>query len=198
MLVLLVTCQIGVTPIRADDGDFVKDRIVLLVEEGTPLSFAVPPNSPHPTGLTGLLSQVKFGPIGSFTTGLKSGGDVTELLEFFLLTQMPLVAGDVLGTFSLPRGQIKDEHEAWLTFSPEPSHFAEEFGLDPALVPVIIVTAEGTIQGGTGKYKDATGTSKLYLKVEVIPPFDNPTILTRTAQFVFEFDKRNEHDDDDN
>jgi len=96
-------------------------------------------------------------------------------------------AGPFDGTFSLPRGDIEDEHTTWLTLSPEPPQFATEFGLPPEAIAVIVVTAEGTMTGGTGRYSNASGATKFFFKVEL--PFDLSALpISRGGQFVFEFD----------
>lgn len=187
VLALSVASHFVATTVRAEGPDLFKNRIVLLVEEGETI-FLVPPD--FPSGTSGALSRVRFGPVGSFETGLLSGEPLVPFL-MDALVYGSAIAGPVGGTFSLPRGQIEDEHTAWITLSPEAPMFAEALGVDPENVAVLIVTAEGVITGGTGRYSGATGMSKLYLKVEL--PVDQsarPIALpiARTAQFVFEFD----------
>ena len=187
MLTLSIPWLLDTTAVRAAYSDFFKNRIVLIVEEGETIEL-VPPSLP--TGTSGPISRVKFGPIGSYVSSILSGEPVSpNIIE--ALTTGASIAGPVSATYSLPRGEIEDVHMAWLTLSPEEPKFAEVFDVPPEQVAVLISTGDGIISVGTGRFSDAVGTSTLYLKIEL--PFNPDTGLpiampiARAGQFVFEF-----------
>ena len=170
--------------LQTENPGFQKNRLVLLVEEGETI-FLVPPELP--IGTSGPISKEKFGPIGTFESGLLSGEPlVPVLIEVF--TTGSAIAGPLGSVFSLPEGQIEEEHTAWLTISPEEPRFAAEFGALPEELAVVIVTTEGVITGGTRRFRNAAGTSKLYLKIEV-PKNLSALPIARAGQFVLEFER---------
>ena len=156
-MLLVVTFHLSSTAVHAQDPDFDKNRLVLIVEEGETV-FLVPPAMP--TGTSGSVSGVKFGPVGAFETGLLSGAPLAPFL-IEVLTTGSSIAGPVGGTFSNLNGVITDEHTAWLTLSPEAPRFAVELGTSPENVAVIVATAEGVITGGTRRYSNKTGSIRV-------------------------------------
>lgn len=185
MLVYVTFVTVATGPAWSQGRPNFHNRLVLMVEEGETIQF-VPPALP--TGSSAPISLVNVGPVGSYLTALNSG--TLEPVFLNLVTNGHATAGPFTGAFSLPTGEIADEHTAWFTISPEPPRLAQHFPNLPAGVGVlvIVVTAEGTITGGSGQYHDASGVTKIYLKVEVPADF-SAFPLARTAQFVFEFDQ---------
>ena len=96
--------QFGVTEARADG---LKNRLVLIVEEGDTI-FLVPPPLQEPIGTSGAISLVRLGPVGTFETGLLSGESLAPVL-IEVITTGSAIAGPVGGTFTIGIGAIEDE-----------------------------------------------------------------------------------------
>ena len=84
--------------------------------------------------------------------------------------------GSGKGVFRTRWGSLIDEHAATLAVVPEAP-------VTPGFDVVVVATATGVITGGTRRYRRASGTSDLYLKMEV--DFDTFSAKALEGSFVF-------------
>ncbi len=158
------------------------DRLLLLPKVGSVLMV-----NPPVTGGGGFIGDLqrlrRDKVIGSFTTNILSEGTIFDLIEAVAMGATFLQAGLVEGSFETRRGTIYDQHTATLV------------SLDPALVApvtpgydkVVTVFADGVVTGGTRGFYDATGTSSLFLQIELDFDGGAPPIL-RAGTFLFTLD----------
>ena len=114
--------------------------------------------------------------LGTFTTDIQSGTTIFAVLGQVMSTGSA-TAADVHGAFDLDGGTLNDLHDAHLQVVAEAPPSA-------GYEVVVVATAQGVIDGGTGRYKKASGTSDLYLKIEI----DAQSVLPpRAIEGTFEF-----------
>lgn len=156
-------------------------RLMLTPRSGDALNINLPGN-PGEGGFTGPIYTVEEEmEVGSFTTDIITCTcvNIFDLLTNYLPSGIA-IAEEVAGQFELKNGTIFDRHRATVIVLPEPP---VTLGYDV----VVAAIGDGVITDGTGKYKNASGITSLYLKMEVDLDGGNPA-RAMAGSFLFDFD----------
>lgn len=142
------------------DANGGKPRLMFLPKSGDVLGINFP-GSPGGGGFTGAIYDLKKEKLlGSFTTDIDMCACTIFDVLFELLSTGESVVESVNGRFDVNNGTIFDNHSATLVVIPE-------VATTPGYEFVVVAVAQGEITGGTQDYGGATGTTSLYLKMEV-------------------------------
>jgi len=141
-------------------NDDSSDPILFLPRAGDTIDLNFPGN-PAGGGFTGDLYRLRGRrSVGSFTTDIVSGELIFDVLGQLAAGQTFVTAGLVQSSFETRRGTIYEQHSPTLVNTEVPP-------TTPGYDRVVVVFAAGVVTGGTRGFTDATGTSSLYLKIEV-------------------------------
>ena len=172
------------------DGDDPKHRLVVVLEEGEPITLLGLQVGGTGTG-GDVFSIRKPGKLlGSFSTDIIAGPPLLASIEDVLFTGRGS-EGLVQLTLELKNGSIQDEHDALLfaaydPFPPAGGTFPPGKFFDHALI--VVATGVGEITGGTGAFANASGISNLYIKFELdLDDLTFSSAFIHTGSFVFDF-----------
>lgn len=155
-------------------------RIALMPKSGQPLGI-VPPNEFGVGGgfKSNLYTLKKEHLTGEFTTNILSATNIGAVLGGLTSPGAYVSVDSVEGRFNTSFGTIVDMHSPTIVVLHEdPTLF--DYGL------VMVAVAQGQIVDGTMAFKDATGTTSLYLKFEVDGVTKETVIIA--GSFVIEID----------
>ena len=167
------------TGARAEEGP--SERILFIPRVGDTLNLIFPGN-PGGGGFNGPIYKLNVEKsVGSFTSDILTPGESIFAVLGAIASGVPLVKVDMVrGSFETRRGIIEDQHSPTLVNTAEMS-------TTPGYDRVVVIFAEGIVTGGTRGFHDATGTSSLYLKIEVNDSGMLPAIVQAGA-FLFTLD----------
>ena len=180
---LLAIFLLTATAAAYADGKGRTFRMVVTPEAGKPL-FVVPGAVPTAGGFSStLITLAKKRQTGSFTTDIISDEFPQGIFDVLgtVLSGMPVTVGAVRGVFETDFGTIVDEHQPTVIALDEPPTIFSN-GI------VMIATADGRITGGTRVFRNASGTSTLYIKFEVGFGPEGQQAVVRSGTFMFEFE----------